>query len=337
LNKSAKSIIQFIILFAIGILLVWLSLKQVAPQKDNIINAFKNADYFWIIISMIVSVISHMLRAYRWNYLLNPLGQKVGFINSNCHVLVGYFANYGIPRMGEISRCTLATKYDDVPFQIALGTVITERIVDFVLFLLIFVLTLVLEFSNLIGLANELIFDPLKSRLVAVSQSPIKMIIVALVLIVIVGGLFLLRKKIASILKGKFGGIVSGLGEGIGSIRKMDKPFMFILNSVMIWACYFYSLYFCFFALPGTSNLGQSEALTLLLFGTFGVIFSPGGLGAYPLILSGILINTYRIDEVSAFALPWLSWASQFVLIVVLGVISLIVLPIINREKNVVS
>jgi uncharacterized protein (TIRG00374 family) len=337
LNKSAKSIIQFIILFAIGILLVWLSLKQVAPQKDNIINAFKNADYFWIIISMIVSVISHMLRAYRWNYLLNPLGQKVGFINSNCHVLVGYFANYGIPRMGEISRCTLATKYDDVPFQIALGTVITERIVDFVLFLLIFVLTLVLEFSNLIGLANELIFDPLKSRLVAVSQSPIKMIIVALVLIVIVGGLFLLRKKIASILKGKFGGIVSGLGEGIGSIRKMDKPFMFILNSVMIWACYFYSLYFCFFALPGTSNLGQSEALTLLLFGTFGVIFSPGGLGAYPLILSGILINTYHIDEVSAFALPWLSWASQFVLIVVLGVISLIVLPIINREKNVVS
>lgn len=317
--------------------MVWLSLKQVAPQKDNIINAFKNADYFWIILSMIVSVISHMLRAYRWNYLLNPLGQKVGFINSNCHVLVGYFANYGIPRMGEISRCTLAAKYDGVPFQIALGTVITERIVDFVLFLLIFVLTLVLEFSNLIGLANELIFDPLQSRLVAVSQSPIKMIIVAVVLIVIVGGLFLLRKKIASILKGKFGGIVSGLGEGIGSIRKMDKPFMFILNSVMIWACYFYSLYFCFFALPGTSNLGQSEALTLLLFGTFGVIFSPGGLGAYPLILSGILINTYHIDEVSAFALPWLSWASQFVLIVVLGVISLIVLPIINREKNVVS
>lgn len=337
MNKSAKSIIQFIILFAIGILLVWLSLKQVAPQKDNIINAFKNADYFWIILSMIVSVISHMLRAYRWNYLLNPLGQKVGFINSNCHVLVGYFANYGIPRMGEISRCTLATKYDGVPFQIALGTVITERIVDFVLFLLIFVLTLVLEFSNLIGLANELIFDPLKFRLVAVSQSPVKMIIVAVVLIVIIGGLFLLRKKISSILKGKFGGIVSGLGEGIGSIRKMDKPFMFILNSVMIWACYFYSLYFCFFALPGTSNLGQSEALTLLLFGTFGVIFSPGGLGAYPLILSGILINTYHIDEVSAFALPWLSWASQFVLIVVLGVISLIVLPIINREKNVVS
>lgn len=337
MNKSAKSIIQFIILLAIGILLVWLSLKQVAPQKDNIINAFKNADYFWIILSMVVSVISHMLRAYRWNYLLNPLGQKVGFINSNCHVLVGYFANYGIPRMGEISRCTLAAKYDHVPFQIALGTVITERIVDFVLFLLIFVLTLVLEFSNLIGLANELIFDPLQSRLVAVSQSPVKMILLGVVLIVIVGGLFLLRKKISSILKGKFGGIVSGLGEGIGSIRKMDKPFMFILNSIMIWACYFYSLYFCFFALPGTSNLGQSEALTLLLFGTFGVIFSPGGLGAYPLILSGILINTYHIDEVSAFALPWLSWASQFVLIVVLGVISLIVLPIINREKNVVS
>ncbi|MGZ3919592.1 MAG: hypothetical protein ACXVC7_04840, partial [Bacteroidia bacterium] len=100
---------------------------------------------------------------------------------------------------------------------------------------------------------------------------------------------------------------------------------------------YFYSLYACFFALNGTSHLGQKECLTLLLFGTFGVIFSPGGLGAYPYIISSILIATYGLDKVPAIALPWLVWTSQFVLIVVLGIISLIVLPLYNRNKNVVS
>jgi uncharacterized protein (TIRG00374 family) len=337
LNKSAKSIIQFVILFSIGILLVWLSLKQVAPQKDNIINAFKNANYFWVIVAILVSLASHVLRAYRWNYLLKPLGHKVGFVNSVCHVIIGYFANYGIPRMGEISRCTLASKYDNVPFEVALGTVITERIVDLLLFLVIFVLTLILEFSNLIGLANELIFTPLQNKLAGISQSPIKLIFIVVLLSIVIGGFYLFRKKISALLKGKFGSIIIGLGEGIGSIRKMERPFMFILTSLLIWICYFYSLYLCFFALPGTSNLGQSEALTLLLFGTFGVMFSPGGLGAYPLILSGILINTYHIDEVSAFALPWLSWTSQFILLLVLGVLSLIILPVINRNKNVVS
>lgn len=337
MNKSAKSIIQFVVLFSIGILLVWLSLRQVAPQKDNIILAFKNANYFWIVVSMIVSILSHALRAYRWNYLLKPLDQRATFINSFCYVIVGYFANYGIPRMGEISRCSLATKYDQIPFEMALGTVITERIVDLLLFLVIFVLTLLLEFSNLIGLANELIFDKLQNKFMTISQSPAKMMLIVVVLSVIIGLFYFFRKKIALLLRGKFGSIIKGLGEGIGSIRKMDKPFMFILISLMIWVCYFYSLYLCFFALSGTSQLGQSEALTLLLFGTFGVMFSPGGLGAYPLILSGILVSTYHIDEVSAFALPWLSWTSQFILIVVLGLISLIILPIINRNKNVVS
>ncbi len=337
MNKSTKSIVQFIILLSIGILLVWLSFKQVAPQKDNIIQSFENANYFWVGVAMFVSLLSHLLRAYRWNYLLNPLGHKVGFFNASCHVIVGYFANYGIPRMGEISRCTLASKYDKVPFEVALGTVITERIVDFVLFLMIFVLTLMFEFTNLIGLANELVFSKVQSKFAGISESPVKLTILIVVVVGTVGGFFAFRKKIAGLLKGKLGGVVKGLADGVGSVKKLDKPLHFVALSLLIWLCYFYSLYLCFFAIPGTSHLGQSEALTLLLFGTFGVMFSPGGLGAYPLILSGILINTYHVDEISSFALPWLSWTAQFVLIVVLGIVALVLLPLLNRSRNVVS
>lgn len=325
-------------MLSIGILLIWLSVRKITPsEKEEIIYAFKTADYFWVGMAMLISFVSHFLRAYRWNYLLSPLGYRVNLLNATCHVLVGYFANYGIPRMGEVSRCTLAAKYDKVPFEVGFGTVITERIIDFILFLVIFLLTLAFQFSRLIGLANELIFDPLRGRLAGMSQSPVKMMVLAAVLLGCVAGFFLLRKKLSSLLKGKLGGMIKGMAEGIGSIRKMEKPLEFVFLSLLIWACYFYALYVCFFALKGTSHLGQQECLTLLLFGTFGVMFSPGGLGAYPAIVGGILLYTYHIDQAYAFALPWLSWTSQFILIVILGVISLVVLPLYNRNKDVVS
>lgn len=335
--KNTKSIIQFVVLLSIGVLLIWLSLKQVAPEKDNIIKAFKNADYFWVFISLLISFFSHFLRAYRWNYLLEPLGHKTNLINANCHVLIGYLANYGIPRMGEISRCTLAAKYDKVPFEVALGTVITERIVDFIVFMLIFIVTLFVQFNELIGLANEFVFDKLRATFSGTAENPLRPIIFLSCLLLFFALLFFLRKKISFILKGKLGGIIKGIGNGIGSIRKTKNPVQFILLSLLIWASYFYSLYTCFFALGGTAHLGQSECLVLLLFGTLGVIFAPGGLGAYPFILYTILSGTFHVDDASAFALPWLSWTSQFVLILFMGLISLIILPLYNKNKNVVS
>ncbi len=337
MSKSARSIIQFLILLSIGGLFVWLSLREVAPHKEKVISAFKSANYFWVVISLIISLFSHFLRAYRWNYLLNPLGHKVGLLNSNCYVLIGYFFNYGIPRMGELSRCTFATRYDKVPFEVGLGTVITERLVDTLIFLIIFVLTLFVQFSNLIGLANEYVFDKLRPKLAGLSENPVKLAILIIAVMLVIGAFFFFRKKMASLLKGKFGNIIKGFAEGVGSIRKMKKPLAFVLMSFGIWAGYFYSLYFCFFAIEGTSNLGQSEALTLLLFGGIAVIISPGGLGVYQFILGAILVGTFHVDDVSSFALPWLSWGSQFIMLVSLGVISLIVLPIINRNKNVVS
>jgi len=334
---STKSIVQFLVLLAIGVFLIWLNWIQVEPEKEKIADAFRNANYFWIGVSMVIAFLSHFLRAYRWNYLLKPLGYKTNLVNATCHVIVGYFANYGIPRMGEISRCTLAARYDKVPFEIGFGTVITERIIDFILFLVIFALTLLLQFAELIGLANRLIFDPLRTKLAGLGQSPVKIVVLLLLLLAVVGAFLFLRKKVSGLLKGKLGNMLKGMGEGIGSVRKMEKPLQFIVLSLLIWACYFYSLYVCFFALSGTSHLGQKECLTLLLFGTFGVIFSPGGLGAYPAIVGGILLYTFHIDTATAFALPWLSWTSQFILIVSLGSICLLVLPLINKQKHGVS
>lgn len=334
-KSKLRSLLQVLVLFGIGILLVWLSLRQVAPEKDNILNAFRNADYFWVGVSMAIAWLSHFFRALRWNDLLIPTGHRTKLFNATGHVFIGYLVNYGIPRMGEISRCTMASKYDKVPFEIGFGTVITERIVDFILFLVLFFLCLLLQFSELIGLANQLVFDPLALRLKALSADPLKIFILLSALAVVVGALYLFRKKFSSLFKGRLGNLFKGMAEGIGSVRKMKKPLRFILLSIGIWAAYFFSLYTCFFAVEGTSGLGMGQALTLLLFGTFGVIFSPGGLGAYPLILFGILTNTYGIDQVSAFALPWLAWTAQFVLVLFFGLLSFILLPLYQSRRHV--
>lgn len=334
MNKRTKSIIQFVVLLGVGILLTWLSLKSVWTERDKIVNSFKEADYFWIFISILIAFFSHFLRAFRWNYLLKPAGYSVKGWNALGAVLVGYFANYGLPRMGEITRCTLVAKYDKVPFEVALGTVITERIVDMLLLIAIFVLTLFAQFSQLKDLATKYIFDPLTNKLSSISTHPVQFIILISVFLIIAVGLFLVRKRIAKLFTGKFGTIIKGFAKGLSSVKDMDHKFQFIVLSIAIWASYFYSLYFCFFAFDGTSHLGQSECLVLLLFGTFGVVFSPGGLGAYPAIITALLLSTYHVEKISAVAFPWMAWTSQFILIFILGIISLIVLPLINKNNK---
>ncbi|MCF8424883.1 MAG: flippase-like domain-containing protein [Bacteroidia bacterium] len=337
MNKSTKSIIQFVVLLGIGILLVWLSFRSVWTEKEKILDSFKTANYFWVSISIVIAFFSHYLRAFRWNYLLKPAGYSVKPTNAVGAVIVGYFANYGLPRMGEISRCTLVTKYDHVPFEVALGTVITERIVDLLILIIIFFLTLFAQFSQLKDLTATYIYHPMMLKFKGISEHPTKFIILISILIIVSIGLFLVRKKITGLLKGKLGNIIKGFGKGLSSVKDIEKKFQFILLSIAIWASYFYSLYVCFFAFTGTSNLGQAECLVLLLFGTFGVVFSPGGLGAYPAIITALL-TYYGVEQIAAFSFPWMAWTSQFILVVTLGVLSLILLPIINKSNaNVVS
>jgi len=334
MNKSTKSIIQFIVLLGVGILLAWLSIRSVWGERDKIADSFATANYFWVGVSITIAFLSHYLRAFRWNYLLKPLGYSVKPTNALGAVLVGYFANYGLPRMGELTRCTLVAKYDDVPFEVALGTVITERIVDMLLLVFIFVLTLFAQFSQLKTLAVEYIVDPMMGKLNGISAQPIKFIILISIVLIAFIGFMLVRKKLAKALTGKFGNIIKGFGNGLSSVKDIDKKFQFIALSIAIWASYFYSLYACFFAFAGTSELGHSECLVLLLFGTFGVVFSPGGLGAYPAIITALLTYTYHIEKISAVSFPWMAWSSQFILVVVLGIMSLILLPIINKNKS---
>jgi glycosyltransferase 2 family protein len=332
-SKRLKTIIQYTIIFGLVVALLWWMLRGMADKKEEIIHSFTQANYAWIFISILTAACSHYIRAYRWRYLLEPVGYTPKTKNSFAAVMVGYLMNYLIPRMGEITRCTVITKYEKVPFQVALGTVITERIVDLVLLLVVFFLTLVMQFSELIGLTNQYILDPLLLKLAALKAKPVLLIMITAGLLGMILALFVFRKKIKAMLTGKFGGIIKGFAEGVSSIRKMKKPGAFILQSVLIWLMYLLGLYFCFFAMKETSSLGLKECLTILLFGTFGVMFTPGGLGAYHLIVMNILVY-YGISESAGFAFAWLAWGSQFITILIIGVGCLIALPLMNKKEN---
>jgi uncharacterized protein (TIRG00374 family) len=335
LNPKTKQIIQFTILLLLGILLVWFALREVTNKKEEIILAFQNADYFWVFISAAVGFFSHFLRAYRWNYLLEPLGYKTSLFNANAAVFIGYFANYAM-RLGEVLRPTILDRYDKIPFQTGFGTVITERLVDFILLFIMFILTLVFQFSELGSLVDKYVLSGLRKWADIFVANPTWAIIAGALLLGSLVVLFLTRKKISGVFKGKFGKFIKGFGEGLISVKNVKNIPAFIGLSLLIWAMYFYSLYACLKALPETSVITQKQCLTLMLFGTFGVIFTPGGLGAYHIIITEILIF-YGVAQIPAVALPWLTWTAQLILVTVLGLLALVLLPIVNKNKNELS
>lgn len=334
MNPRLKSILQLVLFSAIGIFLVWLSIHNI-PDKDiaTTKQSFKDADYFIVALSALISIGAHLLRAWRWDAMLKPLGHRISFKNSFAAVMIGYVVNYAVPRAGELSRCGIAARYEKVPFTAALGTVITERIVDLLFLLLLFIITLIVQFSALADLTRMYLIQPLSARFHALLERPLYVWILVIVLAAAVAGLFLARKKLRTLFTGKIGGILKSFADGLKSIKDVERPFLFIAQSCLIWIIYFLSLYVCFWCFEETKSLGIKPALSMLLFGTLGVIVSPGGIGAYQLIATQVFLY-YGVANSVAIAFPWIVWGAQFVAILAIGGLCFLLLPLLNRAED---
>ena len=334
MSPKVKSILQLVLFAAIGVGLVWLSIHNI-PDKDieTTKQSFKNADYTIVVISALFSLLAHVVRAWRWNLLMQPLGHSISLKNSFAGVMIGYVVNYAVPRAGELSRCGVATKYEKIPFPAALGTVITERIVDVILLLLLFFITLAVQFTELTGLTNLYVLQPLSVKLGGLLHNTMYLVILAVGFLVFVGILLALRNKIKSLFTGKIGGLLKSFADGLKSIKDLQRPWLFVFQSLLIWFLYFFSLYVCFFCFPETSVLGIKPALSVLLFGTIGVMVSPGGIGAYQLIATQVLLF-YGVANGVAVAFPWITWGVQFVAILVIGGLCFLFLPLLNNNKH---
>ena len=337
MNSKLKNIIRFSLFLGIGIFFIWIFLRNLTPdQKKEILLSMKDANYFWIVLAIPIGVLAHYMRAIRWKMLIEPLGYNPGNRNMFFAVFIGYFANLALPRLGEVSRCTVLTRYENVPFNKSFGTVITERTIDMIIFIILFFLNLVLQAERLTGYIEDHIYAPIQAKLNLGFDLSGSLSILAISFLVLFGIIFLLfRKKIiANKWYIKIKQMVLGFLEGMKTVLKVRNLGLFAFYSVAIWALYLVMAYIVFFSMAASSGLGIDAGLAVLVFGSIGIMVVQGGIGIYPAIVAETLI-LYGVSNTQGYALGWLIWSSQTLTIVLVGIISMILLPILNNHKHV--
>ena len=234
MNKKIKTTLKIALPLVLGIILVWYSLSKISFQE--LLQYFKNANYVYIAIGLLFGFLSHLSRAYRWKFMIEPMGYSLRMTNSIMAVFAAYLVNYTIPRAGEIIRGSILTNYEGVPFEKGFGTIVAERIADMLMMVIIIIVTLFLEF--------EFIYEFFSAQF-----NPLKIVIGSFILILI-GILFLIViKRSNSKFAIKIKTFVSGLIEGAMSIFKMKKKWAFIFHTFFIWAMYILMFYITTFAL----------------------------------------------------------------------------------------
>lgn len=320
MKGKLKKIVSIVLSIGLGIFIIGWSIKGLTiAQKEDITNAIFNANYFWIGIALIICILSHLSRAYRWKYLLEPLGYTPKFLNSVFAIFIGYLINLLIPRGGEVVRATTISKYEAIPFEKAFGTIVAERIVDLIMLFLIILAALFYQFSFIEKLL--------------LSKIPKNPVVIGLVLVgsvVFFIWMYLWFKKSENWMVQKIRKFVNGLIEGIESIWTMKKRIPFIFHSFFIWAMYLLMFYVVSLAIPETSNLSLGAVLSAFIGGAFGTTAN-GGLGTFPYAVQKVL-ELYHINQDKAYAFGWLMWTAQTILIFIFGILSLVWIPIYNKR-----
>ncbi len=316
-NRLKKKLKLFLPLI-LGVLLVWYSLSKISVEQ--LLQYFKDADYLFIGLGIVFGAISHLSRAYRWKYLIRPMGYELGFPNSVMAVFAAYLINYTIPRAGEISRATIVANYEGIPFEKGFGTIVAERVADMIVMMGIIVITLMLEFDFIYQFFTDR-FEPLKIV--------IGIILIAFIFILLVT---FIRKSKSTIAQ-KIKAFVSGLVEGMLSIFKMKQKWAFIAHTLFIWFLYVLMFYITTFALPETTNIPMAAILIGFISASFSIAATNGGIGSYPVAVYAAF-SIFGIAKEPSIAFGWIMWSSQTLMIIILGGLSLLYLPIYNRARK---
>ncbi|MBC7826283.1 MAG: flippase-like domain-containing protein [Chitinophagaceae bacterium] len=334
MNKKLLVYIQYIFFISLAGFFVWLSLRNLNAEKWQLLkDALGHAKFLIFFPVLLLLLLSHWFRALRWKMLIQPLGYSPRNLNMFFSVMVGYFVNLGAPRLGEIIKCTVLARYEKVPADKLVGTIVAERAFDLVCLIIVTTITLILEFDTIGAFAMN-VFEPLyqsKSGRFSIT----KILIIAAVILLII---FLIRMLFRRFLHINFvqrlKTILAGIWHGLTSIRFVRNKPLFLFYTAAIWILYLSSTWLGFQVLQETSGLGIAAAFSVLVMGSVGMIMSPGGIGAYPWLIQQT-IQLYGIQaEPYGQALGWLLWVGQFIIFIVFGTLSFILLPILNKKKD---
>lgn len=314
---NIKSILKIVLPLLLGIVLVWFSFSKISFSE--LLVYFKNANYAWIILGVGLGLLSHLSRAYRWKFMLEPLGYDIKFRNSIMAVFSTYLINYTIPRAGEVARASILTNYEGVPFEKGFGTIVAERLADMLVLVVIIGITLFLEF--------EFIYDYLFSKF-----DVIKILIGLILFLSFLTIIIIYVKKGSSKIAQKIKVFFNGLVDGMLSIFKMEKKWPFIAHTIFIWVMYVLMFYVTTFAVPELNNIPFAAVLVGFISASFSIAATNGGIGSYPVAVY-LAFSIFGVAEDPSIAFGWIIWTSQTLMVVILGGLSLIYLPIFNRQR----
>ena len=304
----------------IGVFCIYYSFKDISFSEFK--EYFTKINYLWVFVGIFLGALSHISRSYRWKFLIEPLGYKLGFINSVLTVFSAYLINYTVPRAGDIARGTMISKYENIPFEKAIGTIVAERAVDVLCILVIILIGLIIEFDKI---SNKLTGFIEESDFSTVLLSQFIVVIVTLMVYLIIKR-FKFYKKIKSFL--------SGLIDGITIIFKMKNRNQFIFHSIFIWLMYVLMFYFTSKAFVDLNQVTFFQLTISFTLAALSIMLSNGGIGIYPLAVEESL-GWYGIQSATGLAFGWVMWLSQTLMVVIFGGLSLFVLPFINRSKSI--
>ena len=307
-GTTINTLLKVLVSLGLGVYLTWylfdiMSEEDIAVFKKTIINS----NYWLITLSLILALVSYFSRAYRWGYTLWPMGYKSSFKNQYHSIMIGYLVNMTIPRAGEFSRAVMLKRSDNIPIGPGFGTIVTERIIDMIIMFSLAALAILISPSEDGG-------------------SGLWMYALIVFGLILLGLLFItrIRQRILEFL--------NSLKEGLSSIFKVKQYWAYLFHTLIIWISYLVMFALPFYAIEGTSNVPFSGMLLAFSFGALGISFTNGGMGAYPLLIgitTAYYLQKQGVENADAIgnALGMVIWATQTIFLILLGLISLVLMP----------
>lgn len=323
-RKTATTLLQIVIFGALGGGIIWYMLAHMTDEdRRNMVVSIRQTNLLWMIPFFFTFLLSHWARARRWMLMLDPVGIHPTTANTTFAVIIGYLVNLIPPRAGEVAKCTVLARYERMPADKMIGTIVAERSFDVICLLI----TIAIGFYWQGDALNTYLEGELRGQ----TPSAGSLLTAGLVIATIVGVLVAVYKRMPGSRVGRF---IGGLGAGFTSIFRLRNRAMFLVYTVLIWGAYIAQIIFGFQAMPATAHLGLGEALMTLIFGSAAIIAAPGGIGLYPFLVGKLLHFGYGLTMPAANAFGWVSWVALTVATLVSGVASLILLPIYNRKPH---
>lgn len=334
LKKRLISTVEYLFFLGLGFGLLWLSFRKLDYYeiKQDILGA----DYYWLFIALVFAILSHIVRALRWNMLINSMGYKTRLSTTFFAVMIGYLANTAVPRMGEFMRCGVLSKKEKIPFNSLFGTVISERLFDLLMLIVIIILVVVFQINH-VGVFLAGFFEPITK---SIFSNIVSLITFSVCLVLFLGLTTWLvwqsRRWIKKIRHyDKIKGFINGLMEGIKTILKLKNKGLFFIYTFLIWLFYALMVYFPVMMLKETSILTFVDALTILAIGSLGIVAPvPGGIGAYHFIVKSVLVELYAVEGNAAGSFAAITHGGQTILNVLVGSLSYFYMMVVRKKQK---